>query len=149
MVRDGGDRPGIKPCGAATRMVRDYLLLLSCQAAGDIVHQVTRLALSGPIIGMVLLLALLSARGGPSPELRQSATSLLGYISLFFVPAGVGVVRQLPLIEAHWLALLAAVVVSTALAMVSGALAMQSVNRLIRRHRMGAAALIRTGHGDD
>ncbi|MBO0737710.1 MAG: CidA/LrgA family protein [Alphaproteobacteria bacterium] len=116
-------------------MLRTYLVLFSCQAAGDVIHQASGIPLSGPIIGMIVLLAALTVRGGASDEFCQSGQTTLGYLSLFFVPPGVGIIQYLPLLRAHWLPVLLALIVSTALAMASGALVMQSVERLRQRHR--------------
>ncbi|HTW53134.1 MAG TPA: CidA/LrgA family protein [Stellaceae bacterium] len=116
-------------------MLRTYLVLLICQAAGDIIHQLAGLPLSGPLIGMVLLLVVLTIRGGASEEFRRSGQATLGYLSLFFVPPGVGIMEHLALIRAQWLTMLLAVIISTVLAMISGAIVMQSVNRLHRRSR--------------
>ena len=95
----------------------------------------SRIPLSGPIIGMILLLAALTVRGGASDEFSQPALTTLGYLSLYFVPPGVGIMQHLPLLRAHWLPLLLALIVSTALAMASAALVMRSVDRLRHRHR--------------
>jgi holin-like protein len=116
-------------------MLRTYLVLLSCQAAGEIIHRLVGLPLSGPIIGMVLLLVALTVCGGASEEFNRSGQSTLGYLSLFFVPPGVGVMQHLALMRAQWLPTLLAVIISTVLAMISGAIVMQSVNRLHRRRR--------------
>lgn len=116
-------------------MLRTYLVLFSCQVAGDVIHQASGIPLSGPIIGMILLLAALTVRGGASDEFCQSGQTTLGYLSLFFVPPGVGIMQYLPLLRAHWLPVLLALIASTALAMVSAALVMQSVERLRQRHR--------------
>jgi holin-like protein len=116
-------------------MLRTYLVLLGCQAAGDVVHQVLGIPLSGPIIGMILLLAALTVGGGASVEFCGSVQTILGYLSLFFVPPGVGIMQHLPLLRAHWLPLLLALVVSTALAMASAALVMRAVERLRQRRR--------------
>jgi len=117
-------------------MLRTYLALFGCQAAGDIIHQLSGIPLSGPIIGMILLLAALIVRDGASDEFRRSAEGTLGYLSLFFVPPGVGIMQHLPLLRAHWLPVLLALIVSTALAMASGALAMRSVDRLRQRRHI-------------
>ena len=115
-------------------MLRTYLALLGCQAAGEVIRQASGIPLSGPIIGMILLLGALIVRGGASEEFSQSSQATLSYLSLFFVPPGVGIMQHLPLLRAHWLPILLALIASTALAMTSGALVMQSVERL-RRHR--------------
>jgi putative effector of murein hydrolase LrgA (UPF0299 family) len=120
-------------------VLRTYLALLACQAAGEVVRQVTGIPLSGPIIGMMLLLAVLMVRGGASDEFCRSGQATLGYLSLFFVPSGVGIMQHLPLLRAHWLPVLLALIVSTALAMASGALTMHSVERLRQRRRIPIA----------
>ena len=117
-------------------MLRTYLALLGCQAAGEVIRQLSGIPLSGPIIGMILLLAVLMMRGGASDEFCRSGQAMLGYLSLFFVPPGVGIMQHLPLLRAHWLPLLLALIVSTALAMASGALVMQSVERLRRGRQL-------------
>jgi holin-like protein len=117
-------------------VLRAYLALLGCQAAGEVVRQVSGIPLSGPIIGMILLLAALMVRGGASEEFCRYGQATLGYLSLFFVPSGVGIMQHLPLLRAHWLPLLLALIASTALAMASGALAMRSVERLRQRRNI-------------
>ena len=84
-------------------MLRTYFILLSCQSAGEIIHQLSGFPLSGPIIGMVLLLMALTICGGASEEFNRSGQSTLRYLSLFFVPPGVGIMQHLPLIRAQWL----------------------------------------------
>jgi holin-like protein len=125
--------------GWKDRMLQTFLMLLGCQAVGELLHQLCRIPLSGPIIGMVLLLIALTIRGGASEEFNRSGHALLGYLSLFFVPPGVGVMRNLPLLRAHWLPILLALILSTVLAMISGALVMQSLKRLTQRRSFGAA----------
>ena len=110
-------------------MARSFLVLLVCQGSGELVHQLAGVPLSGPITGMVLLLALMLARGGPSTDLRASATSLLGYLSLLFVPAAVGIMPYLSVLRAQWLPVAVALLVSTVLAMGSSALIVQRLNR--------------------
>lgn len=108
---------------------RGYLVLLGSQAAGEAVHAATGLPLSGPLIGMALLLAFLSARGGPSLELRSSANALLGYLSLLFVPAAVGIIPFLPLLRSQWLPVAVALAASSLMAMASAGLIVQAMNR--------------------
>ena len=108
---------------------RGYLVLLAAQAGGEAVRAATGLPLSGPIIGMALLLAVLSVRGGPSQELRSSGNGLLGYLSLLFVPAAVGIMPYLPLLRTQWLPIAVALAASSVMAMASAALIMQWMNR--------------------
>lgn len=124
--------PGARHRFGGTTMARSFLVLLVCQALGELVHQMTGVPLAGPIIGMVFLLAALLVRGGPSPELRASSSALLSYLSLLFVPAAVGIMPYWPLLRAQWLAIAVALLVSAALGMASAAIVVQVLNR---RHR--------------
>ena len=110
-------------------MAQSFLTLLVCQVLGELFHQMTGLPLSGPIIGMTMLLAWLAVRSGPTRELRTSASSLLGYLSLLFVPAAVGVMAYLPALQQQLFPVAVALSVSTVLGMGSAALIMQAVNR--------------------
>jgi holin-like protein len=113
-------------------MARSFLGLLVCQGLGELIQRVTGLPLSGPVIGMVILLAAMMVRAGPSTELRTAATSLLGYLSLLFVPSAVGVMAYLPVLQRQWLPVAVALIASTILGMVSAGLVMQTVNRRYR-----------------
>jgi holin-like protein len=96
-------------------MVRAMAILLLCQLVGTVLEQATGLPVPGPVIGMVLLLALLAWRGGPSDMLEGTAQGILRYLGLLFVPAGVGFVTQLQELRANALAITVAIVVSTLL----------------------------------
>ena len=128
-------------------MLRTYLALLCCQAAGDVIRQVSGVPLSGPIFGMLLLLAALMVRGGASDEFCRSGQATLGFLPLFFVPAGVGIMQHLPLLRAHWLPILLALTISTALAMTTAALVMRLVEQL--RHRRRISIILNPSAGGD
>ncbi len=98
-------------------MLRALTVLVSCQFAGEVIARAARIPLPGPVIGLVLLLVILVVRGGPDEPLRETSNSLLRYLSLLFVPAGVGIVTQLDALARDWVAIAAAILVSTALAL--------------------------------
>jgi holin-like protein len=68
------------------------------------------------VIGMALLFLCLLGRGRAPDGLEPTAMGLLSHLGLLFVPAGVGVIAHLPLIEAEWRPIGAAVIGSTLLA---------------------------------
>lgn len=95
-------------------MIAGLSLILLCQLAGEALARLAGLPVPGPVIGLVLLVLLLLARDrltllarGPLKVggVETSAKGLLAHLSLLFVPAGVGVVQQLDLIEAHGIAI--------------------------------------------
>ena len=124
-------------------MVQSFLVLLVCQACGEAIHRLTGLPLSGPITGMVILLAVMIARKGPSPELRNSSSALLGYLSLLFVPAAVGIMPHLSVLRAQWLPVVIALFVSTFLGMATAALVVQAMNRRARMPQPPQPAIAR------
>jgi holin-like protein len=96
--------------------------LLVFQAIGEVLSYALRLPVPGPVLGMVLLLALLLARPTLLARLRPTALELLKHLSLLFVPAGVGVMLHVARIGREWLPIVVALVASTALAIVVTAL---------------------------
>ena len=70
----------------------------------------------------------------PAPVAGRSFATgdrtILGNLSLFFVPAGVGVIAHLPVLSQHGIGLALAVTVSTILAIAAGALTFAAVARM-------------------
>ncbi len=97
------------------RVLRALTGLTLCQFAGEVIARAAGLAIPGPVLGLVLLLAILAVRGGPDEAMRSTTAGLLRHLSLLFVPAGVGVITQLDALGRDWLAIAAAITVSTAL----------------------------------
>jgi holin-like protein len=88
--------------------------LLVCQLAGEVLARSLALPIPGPVIGMVLLLLALLARGRPAPpSLAEVSDGLLNNLGLLFVPAGVGVVLHLPLLARDWAPLSLAILAGT------------------------------------
>jgi putative effector of murein hydrolase LrgA (UPF0299 family) len=103
-------------------MVRGAFVLLLFQLVGEVLSRSLGLPAPGPVIGLALLVAALAIvrawrpyddEALASSEVGRVADALLRSLSLFFVPAGVGVVQYLGLLEAQGVALAAALVVST------------------------------------
>lgn len=126
-------------------MIRALALLLACQLAGEIFARALSLPVPGPVIGLALLAVgiLVHARAAGADasriegtELGRTAGALLGSLGLLFVPAGVGVVQQLPVVGAYGLALAIALVGSTALTLVVTVYVFLIVKRLTGKTRM-------------
>jgi holin-like protein len=110
-------------------MIRAIMSLLLCQLAGTVVQQALGLPIPGPVMGLVLLLALLVWRGGPDEALHGTANGFLKYLGLLFVPAGVGVVTELQELRANALAIIIAIPVSTILGLAVTGVLMQALSR--------------------
>lgn len=116
-------------------MIAALTLLLVFQLAGEVITRALDLPIPGPVLGMGLFFAYLMLRGGPSEDLRKTAGGLLQHLSLLFIPAGTGIVLYGELIAAEWLPIVAALVGSTALAIIVTAVVL---NALVKRRRTGA-----------
>ncbi len=110
-------------------MLKHLTFILVCQLAGELLAKALHLSVPGPVIGMALLFAFLLWRGGIPEELAVAADGLLRHLSLLFVPAGVGVMLHFRLIGDDWLAVGAALVVSTVLTIAVTALMMDWLGR--------------------
>lgn len=105
-------------------------VLLVYQLVGEVISQSLELPLPGPVVGMALLFATLLVRGKLADGLRDTAEGLLRHLSLLFVPAGVGVILHLHLIQSEWKAISAALIVSTIATIAVTALVMVGLARL-------------------
>ena len=118
-------------------MLHAIFFILLLQLVGEGLQKYFGLTVPGPVIGLILLLGLLlvSRRmtGGWIPEFRQqmvdSAETLLSYLSLLFVPIGVGVIMHLQLLEGQLIAVLSVIVIGTMITMIFTAF----LFRLLRR----------------
>ena len=97
-------------------MLRALTGLVLCQFGGEVVARGVGIPLPGPVLGLVLLLVILIVRGGPGEGMLEASNGLLRHLSLLFVPAGVGIVTQLDALAQDWVAIVAAVLASTVLA---------------------------------
>jgi holin-like protein len=102
-------------------MIASLSLILLCQLAGEAFVRGLGLPIPGPVIGLMILLALLLVRDrfaqlarGPlqGDGVESASRGLLANLSLLFVPAGVGVVQKLDLIVDHGIAFLGVLVIS-------------------------------------
>jgi putative effector of murein hydrolase LrgA (UPF0299 family) len=120
-------------------MLHAILILLGCQLIGEVLARGLSLPVPGPVIGMALLFAGLQARARLKPDaadvnsipLGAVAGFLLANLSLLFVPAGTGIVRQIGAILEHGVGLVAALVISTALTLAVTALVFVAVARKV------------------
>lgn len=110
-------------------MIIALSLILAFQLVGEVLSRALDLPLPGPVVGLCLLVAACVLRPALADRLRPTAQGLLANLSLFFVPAGVGVVAHLPTLRDHGIGLAVAIMASTLLAIAAGALAFQAVAR--------------------
>jgi putative effector of murein hydrolase LrgA (UPF0299 family) len=116
-------------------MIGSLAVLLAFQLVGEVAVQLSGVPVPGPVVGMVLLFIALRWRESLPDALRTTAETLLSHLSLLFIPAGVGIIQHGARLADEWLALLAAMVLSTLITVAVTALVMQWVIRLQRGMR--------------
>ena len=97
------------------RLLLAVTALLIFQLAGEVAVQALSLPVPGPVVGMFLLYAALTARGSAPRALTRAANGLLSQLSLLFVPAGVGIMAHLALLQREWPAIAVTLLVGTTL----------------------------------
>ena len=110
-------------------------LLLACQLTGETLTRLFGWPVPGPVLGLVFLFLLLMLRDRMEVDAKAIATTplhdvcafMLANLSLMFVPAGVGIVQEWSTLQRDGVALIVALVVSTALALAVTAVVFQKL----------------------
>ncbi|NGZ76254.1 CidA/LrgA family protein [Saccharibacillus alkalitolerans] len=89
----------------------------------------THLPLPGSILGIFVLFLLLQLRIVKLEWIELGATWLLAELLLFFIPAAVGVMNYIPLLEQDGIRILAVVMLSTLIVMTSSGLLAGALSR--------------------
>jgi holin-like protein len=110
-------------------MIAALTVLLCCQLAGELLSRLLRLPVPGPVLGMLLLFAVLVLRPRGEGVIRDPSATLLRHLSMLFVPAGVGLIRHAARLRQEWFPIAVAIVVSTAATLVVSALVFFAVSR--------------------
>ncbi|WP_296269280.1 CidA/LrgA family protein [Pseudomonas sp. UBA6562] len=111
-------------------LLRGLTWLVLFQLLGTALNHLLLPMLPGPIVGLLLLLVWLMARGEVGQPLSEASSSLLRYLPLLLVPPAVGVMVYAKDIAADFWAIVGALVISCVLSLVLAGVLMQ---RLIHR----------------
>lgn len=100
-------------------MLKGLTLLLVFQLIGEILVYWAGLPLPGPVLGMTLLFILLLIKPDLLDDsLNQAARTLIRYLTLLFLPAGIGIMMHWSRLQSQGIALIGAVVISTLLGLI-------------------------------
>lgn len=111
-------------------MILNIAIILAAQLVGEVLARLLALPIPGPVIGMALLLLGFMVSKPLADRILPTSQGILAHLSLLFVPAGVGVISHAEVLGASGLALMAALVGSTLLALIAGALTFVGLARL-------------------
>jgi holin-like protein len=125
-------------------MLRSIFVIFFFQLLGEFIKKFFEMRIPGPVIGLILLLVTLiflkkfkkTAINNLKADVINTSNYILSYLSLLFVPIGVGVVMHLSYLENNLFRVLIIVFISTILTIGGTAFLMEKINRkLIKNDR--------------
>ncbi|MFC3149697.1 CidA/LrgA family protein [Litoribrevibacter euphylliae] len=99
-------------------MLQGFSILFVFYLLGEGLVLVLNSPIPGSVAGMLLLFAFLCWRDYAPQALITTSETLLLYLPLLLIPAGVGVIQYLGLLQEQALAISASLIVGTALSMI-------------------------------
>ena len=124
-------------------MLRGFFVILLFQLIGEVIQKFFALVIPGPVIGLIFLLfTLIYLRRvkmkkilNVKKDVMSTATAITSYLSLLFVPIGVGVVMHISYLEKNLYQVLGVVVIGTILTVGITAKLMEYLNLYLRRKK--------------
>lgn len=111
--------------------INGITLLLIYELVGEACTLLLRLPIPGPVLGMMFLFLTLMWRRQIPSSLNLASETLLGHLSLLFVPAGVGVMIHFERILQESMAISLTLLLSTIITMTVTATIMEVTQRLL------------------
>jgi len=109
--------------------IRSFIIIIAFLALGKALSLIINLPIPGSITGLILLFSALSFRFISLDLLLPAGQALLKYMILFIVPAGVGLINHVGLLEEHWLAIIVSISVSTIIVLLTVGWGYQRINQ--------------------
>ena len=124
-------------------MLRGFFVILLFQLIGEVIQKFFALVIPGPVIGLIFLLfTLIYLRRvkmkkilNVKKDVMNTATAITSYLSLLFVPIGVGVVMHISYLEKNLYQVLGVVVIGTILTVGITAKLMEYLNLYLQRKK--------------
>ena len=122
-------------------MLRAIFVIFFFQLLGEALKKFFDIRIPGPVLGLILLLAVLiflkrfktGAITNLKDDVINNSNYILNYLSLLFVPIGVGVVMHLSYLENNLFKVLIIVFISTILTIGLTAFLMEKINKRINK----------------
>jgi holin-like protein len=83
-------------------MLGFFVLVLALLLVGDLLSTLVLPIVPGPIVGMGLLLVFLIVRRGVPPSFVAPANGLVGFLTLFILPASLGILADWQQLGDDW-----------------------------------------------
>lgn len=109
------------------------IILFLCEA----LQQKFNIPVPGTILGMMVLLLLLIFKVIKLKSIENITNTLLGLLSIFFVPVNVGIVVMFDQIKDTWLSILLVLIVSTIVVMTVTGVTVQLLDKHFSKQKEG------------
>lgn len=113
-------------------IIKELGIIFGILFIGEFLNNFLGLVLPGNVIGMILLFLLLLTGILKLRHVEKVSSFLLNNLTIFFLPAGVGIMKYYNLLEGKILAFLAVVIITTLMVMVFTGYVMQFSQRMIK-----------------
>ena len=117
------------------KLLREMLLVLAIYFVGDFISKGLHLPLPGNILGMIILLILLCTKIVKVENVDNISTFLLDHLAFLFIPAGVGVLNAMNVLNGNITKLLIVVITSTMVIMAVTGTIVQAVMKLMDKKK--------------
>ena len=106
-------------------------IILGIWAAGEFISQLIKnvINIPGSILGMVILFLLLEFKILSEDKIKETADFFLSNMGIFFIPAGVSLIKSLDLIKDNFVLLLSCVIIINVAVMIGSG---RSVDLMIK-----------------
>jgi holin-like protein len=123
-------------------MLKSIFIIFLFQLIGESAQKYFELTVPGPVIGLILLLmSFILLKNNKNlfvnkvkNEISSTAIHISNYLSLLFVPIGVGVVMHLSYLEKNYIEVLGVIFFSTILTIGFTALVMEATNNRLKKN---------------
>jgi len=124
-------------------MLRAIFIIFFFQLIGEAVKKILEINIPGPVIGLTLLLLTLiylkRFKKGKIKDLKDGVINagncILSYLSLLFVPIGVGVIMHLAFLEKNLINVIFIIFLSTVLTIGLTAYVMEKLNKRLNARK--------------
>ena len=111
------------------KLLRQLVLILSIWAIGEYISSFLSsvIIIPGSIVGMIILFILLKAKVIKVESIDELGTFFLENMAIFFVPAGVSLIKSLDLIGSNIVVLAGTIILGTVIVMVITAMVVEKM----------------------
>lgn len=109
------------------KIFRQFVIVVLIAFSGELINHFFKTPIPGSILAMILLLIFLNTGFIKLHMIDKFAEFVLNHLAIFFIPAGVSLIKNLDQLKANWFPFIIIVVISTIVIMVVTGLTIQFI----------------------